>query len=267
MIEACPLIQHLQIRPLHPALRVRILAAIRALPLISLVYLPRYDSPVSPPNREMSLRELVDPKLEGLEVELWGDPSPIVSALPSFPPLTLRHLRVFSPGADALIFSLVAAASPTLETLDMYVETVFKDPRVAAAALMPAARTLRRLKYLTCPSLADLAASYDASQPQVFDYILPHFIHLEYLFISATEVSPHLFRLLPPMLRELEIRSYNHIPAFHYNDMLIGDLVDPAIEYRLEELVLHDEAWSQPQVDSLGAATAARGITFRHTAD
>ncbi|KAL8277708.1 hypothetical protein RQP46_009830 [Phenoliferia psychrophenolica] len=241
-LEACPLISHLQIRPLHPSLRLRVVDAIRTKPLTALVYLPRFDTPVLPPHREMDLRDLVGPKLEGLEVELWADSAaPIPSSTPSsillhstFPPLALRDLRVFCPGADGLVLALVSAAGNTLHSLDVYIETVYKDPSVVASALLPSAHTLQRLKYLTCPSLADLAEFYDPKAPQVFDLVLPHLTKLVELVISATEVSPEVFR---------------------------------SIDFRLEEVDLHDEAWRPQDVRELGAALARRGTTLHYTPD
>jgi len=41
------------------------------------------------------------------------------------------------------------------------------------------------------------------------DSLLPHCTNLEHLYVSASEISIHLFTLVPPSLRTIKIQAFN----------------------------------------------------------
>ncbi|KAL8286184.1 hypothetical protein RQP46_004672 [Phenoliferia psychrophenolica] len=268
VLEALPLLQNLHLRPLHSSVRSRLLVAIRSKPLLAIVCLPRLESPNDALFHATDLQELVTPTLERLEVDFWVEPTPILPFLnPPFPTLALTDIRVFFSGANALVLALLAASGPTLQTAEVYFEDIFDNIELTSASLMPSTKTLRRLQYLTNPSLAALEERYDPTALQVFDHVLPHFEKLEYLSTSATEVSTNIFRLLPPSLRSLRIQSYSHTPSFHPDEALLDAIEDQSIEFHIEHVEINDHAWDEDDIEDIGEALAARGVAFLYTPD
>ncbi|KAK4705614.1 hypothetical protein P7C70_g583, partial [Phenoliferia sp. Uapishka_3] len=263
VLEACPNITQLQIRPFHPSVRRRLLAAVRSKPLTSLVCLPLYDL-----GRELSLfragdlLELVSPNLQQFEMDLCVESESPLSSHISFPSLALVDLRMRCTGADPVILALLTEAGPTLEHIDVYFEAILDDPDVAAAALLPSIHTLRYLSFLTNPTLAVLEARFRPDIPQVFDLTLQQFKKLECLHTSTTEVSSNLFRLLPPSLRRIKLAAFHHSPSFHASHGIIEALKDRDIDFRLTDFELRDGAWDPKDVEEIALALEGRGIVF-----
>ena len=154
VLEACTFLTSLQVRPLHPAVRHRVLSAIQAKRLTSLVCLPRCDNNNDTESlyRSTDLLEFATPSLFRLEVDFWAPdhlglftPHP----LPSFPPLALVDFRSFSSGSNAVVLNILTRAGPTLENIIVYFENLFPEPRVIADALATSANTLRTLSFVS----------------------------------------------------------------------------------------------------------------------
>ncbi|KAL8291317.1 hypothetical protein RQP46_002295 [Phenoliferia psychrophenolica] len=263
VLEACRLVQHLQIRPLHPVVRPRLLAAIRARRLRSLVCLPRNSDEEASLYHDFDLLELVTPVLQSLEVDFYSNSLPLPSRLPSFPtPLSLRDFRAFASGSNALVLDLIKASGSTLENVSVYFETFFENPRTVAEAFAPSTNTLKTLSFLCNPTVAELDGLYDQDALQLFDRILLSFRRLESLVTAATEVSSHVFGGLPPSLRHLEVRSLNHRAAFRFNPDIVVALSDFSRPFGLEVLKLKELEWEESEVARMRVALEGRGTEF-----
>ena len=155
VLESCPLITSLQVRPLHPAVRHRLLSAIQSKRLTSLVCLPRIDNDQDTESvyRSTDLLKLVTPSLVRLEVDFWAKPDHLVLStpcpLPSFPPLALVDFRSFSSGSDAVVLNILKMSGPTLENVIVYFENLFPDSKFVADALATSMGTLRTLTFVS----------------------------------------------------------------------------------------------------------------------
>lgn len=113
------------------------------------------------------------------------------------------------------------------------------------------------------PTIEDLA-HFDSTAVPIFDLLLPRYLQLETLIVTATELSCRLFRLLPRSLRYLEITSLNDQARFFMDLQLLRDLEDMSLEVTLEELVVRDSAqvYSPDLIQEFYERCTARGIIF-----
>ncbi|ORY70603.1 hypothetical protein BCR35DRAFT_307895 [Leucosporidium creatinivorum] len=177
----------------------------------------------------------------------------------------LKDLRLRFNIADVDLYALLASSGSTLEHLDLYTEHVL-PPNLLCVAFSSSLNTLRSLKWTTNPPL-DVRSKID--ELPTFDRLLPHFVKLESLIISATDVSWNLLALLPPSLQHLEVQAFTYQTPFRYSDAMIETLADHSRPFHLETLIVRDsgDVWSAEQVFLLGLACAARDITFTFIAD
>ncbi|KAK4702083.1 hypothetical protein P7C70_g4141, partial [Phenoliferia sp. Uapishka_3] len=264
VLEMCPMVTHLHVKPLHRNVRKRLLAAIKGKPsLAALVLLPRFDTPEAPLYEDFDLVPLMT-KLDAFEVQMLpGRFTPRPRAIePFLTAVTLRELRILCLGGNALILPIIAAAGPTLEVLDVYVEHLYECPGPVVDALLKTTKTLRRLKYITGPLDSIVGRTYDPTKLQVLDYVLPHFQQLLILTASASEVSPNLFRIIPPCVRKIELYALNRTPSFRYAGTMLDALADLTIDFKLEAMDVHGVGWARMEEVIIGAALASRGISF-----
>ncbi|KAL8293134.1 hypothetical protein RQP46_000828 [Phenoliferia psychrophenolica] len=181
---------------------------------------------------------------------------------PVFGPLRLRVLRLFNAIPTEILYPLLIAAAPTLEVCDVYVEALL-DPDTLFNALLPSTPNIVDLTCVSNPSSHELDI-FDAPYTPSFDRLLPHFSRLERLYVSGTEISSNFFRLLPPCLRHLTIRSLNPRAIFGYSQVLIDALKDPLLQISLRTFTVRDilEAWEDDELDAMARACRARGIVF-----
>ena len=97
VIDACPKVEHLQVRPLHHSARDTLLPSILSKPLLSLVCAPRLVKPnvgwTSELYRAIDI-QLALPTLKRLELDFWASPAPLPDPLPILPPLPIVDLRL-----------------------------------------------------------------------------------------------------------------------------------------------------------------------------
>lgn len=265
VIEACPTLAHLQVRPLHESARTSLMAAITSKPLLSLVCAPRLVKPNVGWTRELYKStdiELALPTLLRLELDFWASPVTLPIPLPVIPPLSLVELRLHCDLPHELLFLLLTAAGSTLEVADLYFEKLLSLEETTAA-LATSVHTMKKLRYISNPTLDELN-NFNVNVTPIFDRLLPHYQQLERLSVSATEVSTNLFRLLPPCLRDLEVQSFNHHGTFVYSNVLLLALRDQSFNFTLETFTVHDaaEVWEEESVELVRAACRSRGITF-----
>ena len=259
-LAACPNVIDLSIRPLPPSVRIPLLAALASKQLESLVCAPRLNTPQSALFRAADLVSLASPGLQHLELDIWTFPlESREAALLSFPsPLDLTHVKLACSGAEPLVLPLLAATN-RLEEADVYLEYMCEDPAALASALMPSAATLRHLTFLANPPLETFPGRQPPFPPAV-NRILPSFEQLEFLSISATEVSVEALRLLPSTLKHLEIESITNFPYFDFSDTLLH--IISTTHFTLQTLVVQDQSWSSEEAGEVRTACAARGISF-----
>lgn len=265
VIEACPFLEHLQVRPLHESSRQTLIPVILSKSLLSLVCAPRLVKPHVGWTRQLYHStdvQLALPTLTRLELDFWAAAAPLPNPLPILPPLNLVELRLHCDLPDELLHLLLAAAGPSLHIVDLYFERVVSVDH-AAAALMHSTRSMKNLRYISNPTLDELS-NFNSHLTPVFDRLLPHYIQLERLFISATDISTNLLRLLPPCLRDLDIQSFNHHGLFAFSQSLILALQDDSLLFSLETLTVHDatEVWEEENVDAMRETCRSRGIEF-----
>lgn len=120
---------------------------------------------------------------------------------------------------------------------------------------------------ITNPTVAELESQYNPAQPQIFDQVLPLLLSLEPFTVSATEISPNAFSLLPPALRHLEIQLLNHCPAFRFTPVVLFNIQNHANALAVKSVRLQDLAWREVEVEALSIALVARGIAFDYSED
>ncbi|GAA5833846.1 hypothetical protein JCM11251_005985 [Rhodosporidiobolus azoricus] len=125
-----------------------------------------------------------------------------------------------------------------------------------------------RLVAVDNPTVGDLER-FDPTVKPLLDRLLSSYSCLETVSISATELSPHVIRLLPPSLVALEISAFNHVSTFFFTPQLVHDVRDERYATGLKSLRVHDaaEAWTDEEIESLKAACYGRGIEFHFDID
>lgn len=265
VIDACPKVEHLQVRPLHHSARDTLLPSILSKPLLSLVCAPRLVKPnvgwTSELYRAIDI-QLALPTLKRLELDFWASPAPLPDPLPVLPLLPIVDLRLHCDIPDELLYLILAAAGPTLQVVDLYFERIL-SLNETTAALFRSTKTMRKFRYISNPTLDELS-NFNAHVTPIFDRLLPHYEQLERLFVSATEISTNLFRLLPPCLRDLEVQSFNHHGTFVFSRVVLLALQDASLDFRLETFTVHDaaEVWEEDSIAAMRVACRARGISF-----
>ena len=262
-------------------MRDQVFSAITSKSLASLVIAPRQGNRGVAWSRglfrENDIAALVTDSLQRLELDFWtphSPPSPQESRtllVVGLPPLILTHLRVFATVSDQLLFRVIQAAGSSLEVADVYFETVPGHQGVLDAFL-PASSTLRSLRFAANPTceaveLLKRGPAHDAQPP--FDILLSYLRNLEELFVSASEVSQNVFRLLGPAIRHLEIEALNDRSMFSFSPVLVEDLLNTSFHVGLASFTLLDTQalWTVGEVAQIRRACRARGIKFVFVAD
>ncbi|KAM0753734.1 hypothetical protein T439DRAFT_162533 [Meredithblackwellia eburnea MCA 4105] len=276
LLQRCPHIQHLHLRPLQESVREPLLAAITSLPLVSFVCSPRLFTVEDESTRELfrpqDVIRILRPSLQHLELDIWAASAPHDGFIPPPPPsrdydiptLNLRSLRLVS-AVPACVALLILRSSPALEYLDIYHEGLI--PAVDLdSALQSSAASLRVLEYVANPSLDEFQA-LDFSP--TLDRLLPSFKRLERLTVSGCEVSASALWHLPSTLRHLEIQNLHPLASFTYSERLLNAFREPGNPIPLETFTLRDSRheWTVDEVSLIEGACMARGISFLFTLD
>lgn len=224
--------------------------------------------------RKTDIDELALPTLRALELDAWTDltsHAPLTTVVPQFSPCPIVNLRLHFVMPDALLFALLAAAGPTLQVVDIYLEHVLSIEDTFTA-LRPSHRTLRNFRYVCNPTIDELAHLAPTTVPlfdRLFSPTLPPFEEIERLLCSATDISTNAFKNLPPSLRTLEVISYNHQAVFVSNPEFLDILTDRSVDISLRQFTLSDsgEVWDAEYLEALRQAFLARGVIFTFKPD
>ncbi|GAA5990593.1 hypothetical protein JCM11641_007797 [Rhodosporidiobolus odoratus] len=273
-------VTHLQVHPLHSAAREPLFAAIKSLSqLRTLVCSPRFYQPDAAMMGEegswgselysrTDLYDLALPAmLDTLELDFGSSWSarhfPIHNGLD---PTNLRRLRLRCDTDDDVLWQVLGQCTG-LEVCELYFEKLLSRDETTAA-LRGSTDSMKHLSFLSkyaqfSPTMDDLASFDSAAQP-LFDRLLPAYIKLETLAVSATEISTDVFRLLPASLKSLTIQAFNHVSTFIYTPQLVSDLAVAQYAKGLESLSVHDaaEAWDEVEIGNLRQACEKRGVLF-----
>lgn len=277
VIQVCPNLKHLQIRPLHQSVRSSLLKVIESqTSLESLICAPRLrKAEVSWTGclwSKFDLSRLALPTLKNLEVDAWTCDELLVDSendRPLFLSNQLKTLRLRFDTTDEDLFSLMKVAGPTLEQADIYVERSM-DPELTSEALSYSISTLRELRWTTNPPTVEGAPAVEIVVLPTFDRILSQFKVLEKAQITATDISSSLLLFLPNCLRDLEIRSLSYSGAFRFHSNMLKTLAIPTvksknnIKFYLENFTVYDsrELWSIENVVLMDAACLSRVSGF-----
>ncbi|KAL8283344.1 hypothetical protein RQP46_005754 [Phenoliferia psychrophenolica] len=260
VLEMCTEVDTLHVRPFPPSFRTPLLAAITSKRLDTLVCAPRLHTPNSTLYHGSDLQLLCGAARKHLELDFWiVPPTSREFSLPQRQPLTLTHLALSCSNEPHDLMRIIKSAA-TLVALNVYIEAVC-DPAALADALVPSAKTLRRISFISNPPVENIPGGIISLMP-TFDRILPSFLQLEHLSTSATEISPSALRRLPPTLSHLEVDSVAHSPHFLSPDALLEVLSDLSITFSLATLVLHSESWLDDAREAVREACAKRDIVF-----
>lgn len=230
----CKQVRRLEVKSLHGSVREALLRALNGCEQIEvLVAAPKVQQGGDWSNPEPLLRRqdfprlmVALPRLRDLDLDAWlysfdaeaqGWDARSAFYLPSVAgPLQhavfqsntfsahLTHLHLRFDIADADLFTLLSSSGPTLVSLDLYTEHALPT-QLLVDALASSLATLRTLKWTTNPPLDVLQAG--EGEPFV-DRLLPRFVQLDTLVVSATDISHNLLGLLPTSLRHLEVQAF-----------------------------------------------------------
>lgn len=103
----------------------------------------------------------------------------------------------------------------------------------------------------------------------LFDRLLPSFVVLDSLCVTATDISVEAFRFLPATLRVLSVLSLNFHSAFNSAADLLDILHDPTVHLSLQTFNLYDSSadWDASDLALLKEAFGDRGIEFNFFPD
>ncbi|GAA5832096.1 hypothetical protein JCM5353_008068 [Sporobolomyces roseus] len=265
---------HLHLHPLHVKARDFLLPAIRTCRnLNTLVISPRFQSwdGSSWGHNAFSRTDVVEfslpPLLERLELDFastWSAPFPIISSQAQ--PNSIKTIWLNCDSEEHALWQ-VLTSSESLEFCQLYFERLL-EREGTVQALLNSTSTMKRLHFTSNPTIEDLT-HFDSTAVPIFDLLLPRYLQLETLIVTATELSCRLFRLLPRSLRYLEITSLNDQARFFMDLQLLRDLEDTSLEITLEELVVKDTAqvYDQNLIQEFYERCTARGIIFTFQPD
>lgn len=273
VLEACPSLERLQARTVHPSAAWPFLEAIIAKPrILTFVGGPR------PINYHHSWHQLefpqpvplLFPTLRQLDLEspfaAGTRPAPILL----FPVLEEARLACEIP--EDTLSGFMQATTATIWSLDIYQERLLAFEEMVLG-LSSTFKILRRLKFRVNPSITDLEANFKSDNVPLFDHLFcmeESFLVLESLSVAATDISAQGLRHLPPSLRHLEISSFSDFSHFTFSDQLLEVVRDASVQFRLETLVVRDvpDCWgAEGNVDKMAEACKARGIAFTFVAE
>lgn len=273
LLDACPTgLERLQIRPLHVAVAGRVAAQLARIKPRSLVVVHRVVLP--PPPWTAGLFDHVDwgatlAENERLEVD-WDqfqDALPYQQAFTAALPIQHLSLRLLCP-LEVWDRFYKAVDGATLRVLVVYAEQRF--PPCAFSKALAHFGQLRHLRFLCNPPLDDSpppTSSPDdptsSPSPPLVDLLLPHLPLLETLYVSSTEISSSVIRLLPPSLRRLKITAFT--PAgFPFTSSLAQDMREAS--HGLEDVCVVDR-WQKAEVEEMAKACEERGVKWVYVDD
>lgn len=268
VLEACVSLCHLEVRPLEMEVLPRLFEAIMSRgALLSLVLSPR----MFPPGAGWTTKATVKPEVDGLrdgiaglDLRVWKAPQHLHPPTSLEPPRNCRlhSLRLDFELPPEFLFVLLDSSSSTLQVADLYFERILDGAR-ARAAMRQAGRQLRKLRWISNPTIDELA-KLDAAHMPLFDDLLPDLHCLEQLSVSAIDISTTSLRNLPLTLKDLSISSFNSRSAFVCSRELVDILRDATVRFALETLTVYDmqECWPEPDLEDVRRAALSRGISF-----
>ncbi|KAI5475541.1 hypothetical protein MNV49_001202 [Pseudohyphozyma bogoriensis] len=249
VMEACPNLLHLQVRPLHRAVLPRLLAAIRRKEwLRSLVLAPRLAVTGGEPwdtHGNLAEREVVRPTLTALELDVPlypHRPGPRTPCQPFAAPIPLEVLALRGEVPQDLVRELLKAGGKTLRIVDIYLERAVEVDGMAEA--MRELEVVEEVRVLSNPTFEELGRWREV-KPPLWDRLLPQFTRAKSLETSATEISSTALRLLPATLESMRVQSFNPRSVFRLDEEMRRVLEDESVDWGLREVTVLDtwDAW------------------------
>ncbi|KAK4048536.1 hypothetical protein OIV83_004704 [Microbotryomycetes sp. JL201] len=273
VVEICPNLERLQARTIHPKVSWRFIGAIRDKAKITTF--------IGGPRPVNSLHSWIDFTYDKplplvfehiLQFELDSAYGAGTRPLPELYMPRIRGCRIGCDLPHDVICAFAQVVKDTLTTFYLYQERLL--PIVAMFdGLRHQMPVIKRLKYHLNPSVTELEQYFDKSEQPLFDRLfqLEHgYKQLEYLSVSATDISGHAFRNLPSCLRHLEIVVYSEFNRLEDTTHVLDHaLSDPTVPFSLERLTIKDaeENWPERSVQFFTDMCAKRGIRFEFVPD
>lgn len=268
ILEACPLVENLQARTVHPQAGWAFLKAITAKRnIVTFIGGPR---PVNPLHswKVVTFEKpfpLVFERMKTFELDTpYGGatrPSPTLC----FPALEASRMSCEIPNDTLCAFCKEAGSN--LRRLYIYQEHLIPTDQIAEG-LSHQFERLENLRFQLNPSIPNLELNFDRSETPLFDKLFamtPSYQVLESLSVSATEISVSALRNLPPTLRHLEVSSFSDFSNFRPGSELDQILTDPEIDFKLQTLTVRDlvDCWGERELEAIIAQCRLRGIEFK----
>lgn len=266
VLEACPAVEHLQARTVHPQGGWRFLTAITDKRSIkTFIGGPRpcnplhswksvhFDRPFPLVFEHMSTFELDTP---------YGGasrPSPVLM----FP--VVEKCRMSCEIPDDTLFDFFREGGKSLRELYIYQERLIPTDRLVES-LSQRFEHLRELKFQLNPSITDLERHYLTGVTPLFDKLFQStttYRSLVKLTSSSTEISVRALHHLPPRLEQIEVTSFSDWSQFDPDD-LVQTMEDAEVDLKkLNKITVRDvrDPWSDYE-DQLKRVCHSRGIEF-----
>ncbi|KAM0786041.1 hypothetical protein ACM66B_006854 [Microbotryomycetes sp. NB124-2] len=268
VVEVCPNLERLQARTIHPKVSWRFIGAIRDKNKITtFIGGPR---PVNPLHSWFDFTydkplPLVFEHMVQFELD-----SAYGAGTRPLPELHMPKIKGVRIGCDLPHDVLCAFAQVVKDTLTTFY--IYQERLLPVDAMFDGLRhqmpVIKRLKYHLNPSVTELEQYFDKSEQALFDRLFQlerGYEQLEFLSVSATDISGHAFRHLPACLRHLEIVVFSEFNRLDDTTHVLDHaLSDPTVPFSLDKLTIKDaeENWSDRSVQFFTGICAKRGIKF-----
>lgn len=268
VLEVCPNVERFQARTIHPRVGMRFINAIKDKPrILTFIGGPR---PVNPVHSWTDVTYEKPLPLVFARMTVFELDSPYAAGTRPIPLLDMPVLEGARLGCEVpedTICAFVETCAPTVQSFYLYQERLLPVDTMLAG-LRHHFPYIRRLKYHLNPSVTELEAKFSRDDPPLFDRLfalVPSYEKLEYLSVSATDISVEALKSLPPSLRHLEVHAYSEFSMFGgYSSELVDVLRDTNIDLPLKQLTVRDvsDGWAAESVEHVHQICKARGITF-----
>lgn len=266
VLPSCPNLRHLQIRPLHPSVRLPLIDSLRSIELISFACLARlggmqWSQGIFQPS---DLPALLKPSLRQLELDFdFGSQSWANQITPPIfhQGLRLVSLRLHVDFPPNFLLSLINMTASTLEVLDVYLEAPLHDHH-QLSSLISSAQTLRSLSIVINPSFDTHLTHFPAPNNRPFS--LAQLNQLELLRLSSVDISLEQLPHLPQSLRFLCVHVLSGARWITTPEVAINTIRQMPLA-SLKVLCIHDiiDNWNQDDISAIRSACVARGIGLR----
>ena len=264
-LDLLPVVERVQIRPLHVAVAQRLAdflarARTRTLVLSDRIVLP---SPTWTHGLfdHLEWAEVLI-KTERLDVN-WDedDGPPLPRPKKPLPPLHLQQciLRMPKGFSDAFFRFFGAIRSEDLRVLCIYTEQRVSPKKLAAS--LSHLQQLRHLRFIINPPIEQHPSPDSSPSPPLIDLLLPHLPRLISLDVSANDVTASVFDALPDTLRSFKISVFSPQDATTCPSIADDIRLRP---HSLNAFSLVDSKarWKQGDLEAVEQACLERGVGF-----